>query len=844
MLRVGIDIACGLLYVLVISLSLYQLSRDPDPYKCGALLEGQWLEPIRQWQPPGCLLHKYQSSELSECLQGRLVFIGDSTAREIFWATAEKLDVKRTNQAMYATEKHSDITFSKENIELNFVWDPYLNGSKLDHYVESLSLKPGQGDNADMVLISGGLWHARHLGDQSTKEFESAVENITASIRRSEDNTFPPVNLLASREGALGFLAIAPVRIPQSRSLSPDRAVTLTQERLDPMNGYLQHISTGHGVHVPWSFAKMTRGLAFAFEKDGLHVVFEIATLQADILLNMRCNERLSLKGHYPMDKTCCSAYSYPKWVQQAMILSVGGFTFLTLFTARSGPLWDQSSIYSRLKKISEHRRPVLLLSDNVMGAATALGSTISYSYYADRTSSLNKAHKWYSPTEFRAMCLTILALGVLSIRRSVQPVVMRGQKSTFVKVDQPFLSRDQTDEWKGWMQILILIYHYTGASRILAIYKVIRVLVAAYLFMTGFGHTVYFYRKGDFSLRRCAAVLIRINLLSCILPYVMRTDYLFYYFAPLTSFWYIVVYLTMRIGQKRNHKLVFTVGKITISAMLTTILVRTPALLEIIFMFLEKVARIHWDLNEWRFRLRLDNYIVYVGMLSALAFIRISDGLRDDANADIPKWRWFKRLRILAIVVAITTLPIYWKSVASITEKAEYNSWVPYVSWLPILSFVILRNSTQRLRNFHSSIFAWLGRHSLETFTLQFHIWLAADTKGVLGLGYGRWKDFVLLTIMFLWASYYVAHVTSTITSWLVDPKSYRKDLETEDPSFEMELPRTKDKDKVSSRDQTSSPVTVLVKGWSKFSRFLYENLIARLAMVLMLLWLLNVLY
>lgn len=67
----------------------------------------------------------------------------------------------------------------------------------------------------------------------------------------------------------------------------------------------------------------------------------------------------------------------------------------------------------------------------------------------------------------------------------------------------------------------------------------------------------------------------------------------------------------------------------------------------------------------------------------------------------------------------------------------------------------------------------------SLETFTLQFHIWMAADTKGVLGLGifqgngslrFDRWREFVLLTPIFLWVSWQVASATVTITKWLTD--------------------------------------------------------------------------
>jgi len=50
-------------------------------------------------------------------------------------------------------------------------------------------------------------------------------------------------------------------------------------------------------------------------------------------------------------------------------------------------------------------------------------------------------------------------------------------------------------------LQVLFLLYHYFNAREI---YNAIRVFIAGYVWLTGYGNFLYYYHYKDFSLGRC----------------------------------------------------------------------------------------------------------------------------------------------------------------------------------------------------------------------------------------------------------------------------------------------------------------------------------------------------
>lgn len=128
-----------------------------------------------------------------------------------------------------------------------------------------------------------------------------------------------------------------------------------------------------------------------------------------------------------------------------------------------------------------------------LMTSMALLSTILAYFYLCDRTNFFMKENKYYSEFSFWLPLGYILALGLFFTEDCE-----RGPRA---------LNREQTDEWRGLMQAVVLIYHVTGASNVLPIYMHLRLINSAYLFLSGYGHFCYFWQTGDVSLVRFARV-------------------------------------------------------------------------------------------------------------------------------------------------------------------------------------------------------------------------------------------------------------------------------------------------------------------------------------------------
>jgi len=107
-------------------------------------------------------------------------------------------------------------------------------------------------------------------------------------------------------------------------------------------------------------------------------------------------------------------------------------------------------------------------------------------------------------------------------------------------ETDDAFFDHAQCNEWKGWMQVAFVGYHYANAQ---SMYVPIRWFVSAYVWLTGFGNATYFLARDDFSMGRFLKMLWRINFFVVFLSLATGTKWIAYYVVALHTVHFVLCF-------------------------------------------------------------------------------------------------------------------------------------------------------------------------------------------------------------------------------------------------------------------------------------------------------------
>jgi hypothetical protein len=109
------------------------------------------------------------------------------------------------------------------------------------------------------------------------------------------------------------------------------------------------------------------------------------------------------------------------------------------------------------------------------------------------------------------------------------------------------FLNKEQINEMRGWMMVILLAYQMTDASgKSLVLSMCIQLLISAYIFLSAYSHFHYYWTNGNYQFLPFIQMLFKYNFLTITLCLLMNRHYQSYYYPPLISFYFTLMYVIL----------------------------------------------------------------------------------------------------------------------------------------------------------------------------------------------------------------------------------------------------------------------------------------------------------
>ncbi len=374
--------------------------------------------------------------------RNNIVFLGDSRIRQLYNAFI-KIASPNEEQINSAYAPHHDLQYKERDLRLDvqFLWHPIVNETMAQVFREWVKMEVSQRPN---IVVIGSATHQIKSSNGSLKALEYYRKNLTLLL--------PNMDKISDTTHILWALQdpVSPEKLKRDRLM-------ITNEQIDLYNKAAMEIlkySTTNNVHI-WSSARL---VAQGYNSDsnnenddGLHMSPIALNYAIQILLNMYCNDQMNYN-----DGTCCSD---PEAITTIQIITFAVFiifiviTIVILFYRKFSSKhyrWhllvnedtdesssDQQVLVNEVKDVKDVKSYYELIT-----SLAKLGLIMSYFFLCDRTNFFMKENKYYTQPNFFLPIAYVFALGLFFTEESSHTIV---------------LHRDQTDELKGWMQMIIL---------------------------------------------------------------------------------------------------------------------------------------------------------------------------------------------------------------------------------------------------------------------------------------------------------------------------------------------------------------------------------------------------
>lgn len=387
------------------------------------------------------MIHKYTEQDTRRCNRliaflgkdNHFLFLGDKRMKQLFDSFVNHFQSKGPN------ESSNELEYIDSKLKLRVTFVPAGDLKTMLSTLDRLQKEP---DPPNFIISSSKFINLSLQVDKSenyTKELEKTfIKNITLLIS--------PIDALVRKQTKVLWKLQDP--IDDNLNDPPSEWKDVSNSDIEHFNQIISDTLKYSSVSIWRSGTQIAYGLIDEM-KDGFKLGPIALKHDIQILLNIYCNDNMNYN-----DGTCCSTsenYTILQIITYSLFL-VCLAVMLGLFLKKSISKFRGQTLYMPLQQDSSlppinatNRIQDLIITQGI------LGIIMVYFYLCDRTNFFMKENKYYSEFSFWIPLCWLSAVGLFFT-----------DDSKFTRV----MHRDQTDEMKGFMIIVVLIYYMTGATR------------------------------------------------------------------------------------------------------------------------------------------------------------------------------------------------------------------------------------------------------------------------------------------------------------------------------------------------------------------------------------------